>query len=220
VATTQTLIGEVRDRIRDYSSSTRDEKILEKLNEGLSAVAGQILLPDLITSGEVTAEGSRAYVNLPDNYHREVLLVTSASALGRVKLNMSWQRFLTLYPTLDNQGGNICEVVVRGRQLFYQPLPSVRDTLTIHYYRKPTPLTLEDKTAEPEAIPEHLHMRLLASYAAREFFDKIEDGIEGPKINYTNQNRAFATALLDLIDFLPPQDGLPQEIEDDADYIQ
>jgi len=67
---------------------------------------------------------------------------------------------------------------------------------------------------EPTCLPHHLHEDLLVSFAAKEIYDLIEDGVEDKKINYTKYNNAFNKALMELALFVG-EDGQAYNMPDE-----
>jgi hypothetical protein len=151
---------------------------------------------------------SVSYVALPSNYQRNVYLVYSRDQADFITMMKSQAKFLDLYPDLDNSA-DIDRAVVLGSKLWYQPIPTVADTLTIHYYRKPIEMV---EGQEPEAIPDHLHYAVLVNFAVKEILSNIggygnDIGIR--KVMYPYFERLYRNALGAMQRFLGPPDGRP-----------
>ena len=155
----------VRIEISDHSIS--DDDINNALNAVLKKVAGGVVyaeignlsppLPELLkTDGEIDADYSDAFVDMPDDYQRDLIFCRNSTE--KLIVNDSFLDFMNKYPTLDDSGG-VSEVCVQGRKFYYQGLPTTYETLYVHYYRYPD--TLSDDSDTPEGIPERLHKDIL-----------------------------------------------------------
>ena len=56
-----------------------------------------------------------------------------------------------------------------------------------------------EDTDEPEGIPSHLHLGVIVPRAAMFGFDRIEDGVEGEKVNTIAQSIRYKQGLHDLM---------------------
>ena len=149
------LITLVQNMLQD--SSFAGATVLEYLNRGQLEVAGGILfppmdgipqqlvgtltppLPDLMDSDTVSTSTSYAYVSMPTDYQRNMFFATSDASDGRVNITENWLKFKKKWPMLD-QDGSVSDIIVKGRLLYYQGIPSSSDTLTLEFYRKPSPV--------------------------------------------------------------------------------
>lgn len=206
MATAEELVDYVSDIIQDTSYS--DATILGFINRGIRQIAGGIFipypdgtqvfsspLPNLLTSDTVTTSTTNPYVDLPDDFGRGLLAVSSAATDTIVTIVESFAEFLNLFPTLD-LSSSVTSVAIRGTRIYYQGIPTSADMLTLHYYSKPTALSDDDD--EPDCLPTHLHEELLVNYAAMKIYDQIEDGIDGAKVNTTSYTARFNKAMLEM----------------------
>lgn len=211
-------------------SSFGDLAIKSFLNEGVQKIAGGVLLPDgrttpplpeLKSSAQVETSTSAAYIPLPsesgNTYHRGLFFVSSEDNDREVKIFDSWIKFLTRYRFIDsaveNIAGDVMSCCVRGSRLYYQRVPSTAETLNLHFYRRPVDMSAMND--QPDGIPLHLHYDLLASYAARELYDLIEDGVDGKKTNTNRHENRFTAACYELLRFVGPEDGRALTFEDE-----
>jgi hypothetical protein len=104
-----------------------------------------------------------------------------------------------------------------GKRLIYRDVPAVAATLTVHYYEAPD--DLDDDTDEPTWVPEHLHRKLYVAYVCKEIFNKIEDGVEGRKINTEYYMSEFASGLLALEEAIGV-DKDPDHYDNHVDYCR
>lgn len=143
------------------------------------------------TSTDTVYVETLSYVNTPTNFHRE-LSFASASNGAEIDIANSFISFVESSPLL-NKSGTVYEIIEQGNKIYYQNIPSTSETLTIHYYRKPTEMSLD--TDEPDGIPKHLQKELLINHACWKIFELIEDGIEGPGVNTQRYMELFYRAL-------------------------
>jgi hypothetical protein len=212
LATASELIADVRRLIQDDSYS--DETILGFLNDGITEIAawdnnnpelglvGSILLPALETRDTVATSTTDSFVELPEDYMRNLYKVTFEGQTAEVHIlsNMrvlldEWDNDLT-----RTGGGPVEDVTVMGNYLHYQPIPVVATELTLWYYALPTLLSRYDPGGDdtddtPSAIPAIFQKSLLVNYAAKEIFNEIEDGIESRKVNTERYEAKYQQAL-------------------------
>jgi len=205
------LVEEILEIVQDPSIDAK--KVKRIINDGiLEAVSlSDTPLPDLETSAEVKTKTDRAWVNLPDDYHRKLNFCYSAAQNDRVATLDSLQQLQSKYPDLT-QSGVIWYVAISGGRLYYQGIPDTVDTLRIGYYKLPPTIARDDE--EPAFLPRHLHKKLLVNYACKEFFNIIEDGVEGRKVNTASYEGKWEKALVDLEMFLGPEQDEPKQIND------
>lgn len=214
----ESLISAVENIIQDSSYTSED--ITDLINEAVSAVAKGVEvpgelgitspLPDLYATADVTLTDSARSVSLPADYQRGLFNVYGTQ---HIPLMDSFARFIKRYPALET-GDSVEACVVHGKSLFYHP--AVSGTVNVSYYKKPDTLTTDSD--EPTCIPDHLHRRLLVSFACREIFNRIEDGIEGQKINTSAYDTEFYEAVMAL-DRELGNDATPEYIPDEDDFI-
>lgn len=212
------LIDEVIHIVQD--SSLSEKRVENLLNEGYENAAAVISdpLPDLEKTGTVRTSTSLAYVSLPSDYHRNLEMVYDSTQNERIPILNSFQALSIKYPGLADTG-NLGHVAISGSRLYYQGIPSTVRTLTLNYFRKPY-LRSADRD-EMSALPVHLHRRLLVNYACKELFSRIEDGMEGQKVNTLYHDREFQKALADLDAWITPRATEPVCINDTVlDYLE
>ena len=194
------LISEVQSIIDD--SSFDEETILDLLNDGLSMAAARVDIPGLAELDTVSTSTSADNVSLPSTYMRKLegcYSVTNERTISGPGEMYDYLKFKRKYPSATS-GSRVEALAVRGESLFYYPTPTTQEELQLSYYRKPDTLT---ESSSPDIIPEHLQKRLLCAYAAGQIFNKIEDGIEGQKINTENNRNVSMEALAELMAIFP-----------------
>jgi len=199
-----------------------EEAILAFLNQGMVVIAGGgdrphhlppvAPLPDLMTTGTVTATVDGSSVSLSSDFQRSVIAVVDASGRELTQID-SYLDFIQRYPKLET--GNIEAYCIRGRNLFYAP--SKAEDLTVHYYRRPVDMAVAG--AEPDGLPEQFHISVLCAYACWRTYLKIERGEEGRTPNIDLWNNEYMNGLTDLERYLGPEDARPEQIGDAANYI-
>lgn len=198
------IIAQVAADVQGASGIT-DAGTLAFLNTGLGEIAGDELieLPACRTSATVAATASANYVAMPTNYQKGLFWVGSASQRIRIGERRgdytNIMTFLEKYPVQDNVG-QITDVCVDGANLLYQG--QATDTLTLRYYKKPATILIANiTTSSPSEIPDHLHQLLLVSYCNMRWYERIEDGIEGKKVNTDHWFGMYQSGLKSLIEF-------------------
>ena len=192
------LITEVADIVQD--SSYDNETILAYLNRGQVAVAGALLLPGLADGyGTVTSVVDGYGVALPADFHRELF---HAQVGGRpVKVYRNMGMMLHELEKITAQAGQLVAVCPNARRLMYQQVPVSATNVELFYYRLPAAMTDEDDTSRPDGLSmqagvavEHYDFALV-HYAAALIYDRIEDGIEGQKVNTLSHRQQYALRL-------------------------
>jgi len=216
----ESLVAAISDIIQDTQYT--EETIISMINEAVFKVAsGDILpgkyqlsppLPDLYTSVDVMTVEGIGHLSLPEDFNRNLFLVVNRNG-GPVKIEDSFKKFLAR--STDRSAGGVFRCAVNGKQLHYQSIPSTSRPLEIHYYCAPNILEYEDD--EPLCIPSVLHRKLIVGYVCREIFNRIEDGIEGQKINTNYYATEYGTGLLDLEKFVGI-DGSADYYDSQTDY--
>lgn len=213
------LITKVSNAVKDTSFSNDD--ILALLNEGQLDIAGGgtrqhglplvAPLPELLTSGTISATSNAVSKPMPSDYHRGAFMVVDASGEEITQLG-SQITYLERYPILEVGSTDVCNIV--GTTFYYAPAET--QTITLHYYRKPVDM---ETTDEPDGIPVHLQERLLVNYAAWKMYSIIERGIDGNKNLTIYHMSEYQQALTDLERFIGPEEGRAQLVYDETNYI-
>ena len=206
------LIDEVISIVTDPSLS--EPRITNLINEGYERIAARVTdpLPDLEKVDTVRTDTSLAYVSLPPDYHRNLEVVYDQSQRQNLRVLKSFQLLSVEYPGLDQTGNIDCVAVMANSRLYYQGIPATAHTLTLQYFKKPTEMVRDSQ--EPIALPSGLHYRLLVNYACKEIFSKIEDGMEGQKINTNYHSTEYEKAFIELENIVVPRSTSPIEIND------
>ena len=198
MATLEKIKNRADTLIQDDSLTDMLEDLI---NEGVQEIAGGMQstlgswitppLPVLLTIGNVDTDLSDPFVAMPDTFQRTLQFVASSSGY-EIDIADTFIEFSETYPLLD-RSGRISEVIEHGGNIYYQGIPTVSETLTLHFYRKPVDMTEDSHT--PDGIPSHLQIPLLVNYAAWKAFEHIEDGLEGDTPNTQKYMGLFLNAM-------------------------
>lgn len=224
-------LSEIRDEItavvqadllnQAYLSTLLDTRI----NRAVSSVAAGIRMPngetspplsDLYESGTVETDTGVAYKALPTTYQRNVFYVSDAAGdriiPARGGSYYDFTLFLNGITSKDlSEAGSVHRVCVKGRNLYYQGIPSASVDLTVNFYRKPVDMSSDSDT--PDGLPEHLQVKLIKNYVAREFFaDEIKEDFKSDQLRQQRiawHDAEFYSAMQDLIDCVGYNDNEP-----------
>lgn len=170
---------EIENIVQDPSFS--ETTLNEYIDQSILYAGASANIPELKRIDTVDTIPEQAYTTLNS------LTGGFSGKLGRVKnadgdaitIFSDLALLMDEYPM--DEAGEVEAVALEGSTLWYQDIPVEAETLTCLYYRNPTTLSLD--TESPSDFPEHLHRYLLVHGTAYIIYDRIEDGIEGEKIN-------------------------------------
>lgn len=199
--TLEELIAEVQTVIQD--SAFTDSMITSTLNRGMQTITKGVILPgryqvtpplpDLYTIDTIDTNLGSGVCDLPTDFNRNLIQVLNADKKS-IEIYSSFLKFINDNP--EQNDGAVRIVTQHGNRLLYRDIPSVAETLTVHYYASPTELVVS--TDKPDVIPEALQKPLLVGFACADIFNVIEDGIEGQKINTAFWNNEYQQGLIQL----------------------
>lgn len=194
----QALINRVSLAIQDASFD--DDDILGYINEGMEAVAGEVPLPALETETTINSVASQGNTFLPDDFQTHLRYVYSNTTKTKITILSSLVRLRE--ESSEFEAGKIRRCAVAGELLYYAPDSSTAEELLIIYHAKPEEYT--NTTDAETIIPSHIGPRILMSYACKEIYEFIEDGIDGQKVNVARWEQKYQEALEELKMFLGP----------------
>lgn len=211
--TLATLREAIADILQDAAYT--DLILTSKINAVVTRIAGGIRipngqtsppLPDLFTMGTVTTSLTLPYVLLPTNYQRQVNVVADTSG-DRIcsPSNGDYYSFALFLKQISNlnmtEAGSVYLVAVKGTKLYYQGIPTVAETLSVHYYKKPTAMVYDYDT--PDGIPDHLAERLIKHRVIADIYgEQIEAGVTEPSKGCEYHTGRFMDAMIELVDFV------------------
>jgi len=192
------MIDEVLD-IVDDPSFDREDDVLKYLNLGQVSAAAKLLIPGLSDGYDTVATLVDAYkAPAPADYMK---MVHSVSVVGRpVRLCRNFADLVQRYEGLSLDAGEVGAVVISAGQVFYQLVPAVSVDIELFYYRLPTPMT-DSLTSFPDGLGSIMqaamdnYSQALIHFAASQLYSKIEQGMEGAKVD-TQYNFALYNELL------------------------
>lgn len=170
VPTFNEILREVTNHLP--ASSPWEGSIPDTVNQVLREIAAKYLLPDLATKDDVDTETDSSYVTLPATFQRNLEAVYSADQTKFLDIYKSLIVLEKKFEGYLDSAGKVYGVAVQGRNLHYQYIPETADTLTLHFYKYPTLLTVGG--AGPACLPEHMAKPLLAYGALRKIYTEME----------------------------------------------
>ncbi len=186
------LVAEVQKIVDAGTGSFSDEQVLAYLNRGMLAVANRLLLPWLSTSATVTTDTTNT-VSLPAYFHRNLFMATTDD--GQLDIISSPKSLEDEYPS-DSTDTTLKAVCVIPGNLQYSYTPDDATDITLHYYRRPLDMTLED-TSEPMTSNDDFYM-VIINYAAWQMFSILEQGVEGAKVSTMYHKNEYKEYLEDI----------------------
>lgn len=176
----EAIRNEVENIVDD--SSFDADTIDRYINDNLAFAAGLVNLPSLKRIDVVETVVDQAYVSLTG------VAPNFSGVLRRVKKSdgsepavyPDLERLMDDYSNMEVEG-EVEAIALEGSVLWYQKIPSVPEALTILFFENPSSLSKDDD--EPADFPGHVHRKLFVHGTAFNIFDRIEDGVEGDKIN-------------------------------------
>lgn len=196
-------LSELRELVENIIDDTSfvDSDIDGYLNCAVNEIAGGMPstlgsfttppLPNLFKIDTIDTSTPATYVSMPAIFQRNLQFVSNSD--GReITIYNSMIEFAEDYPLMDGSG-SVEAVVEQGGNLYYQKIPTVAETLTLHFFR--LPVEMSAKTSTPDGIPLHLQIPLLVNRASQKIFELIEDSIEGQGPNTIRYKTFFNEAL-------------------------
>ena len=187
--------------IIDDPDYTDTEKITKRLNEAQRAVADAIMLPDLNNGiGTVDTAVDAYEVAMPADYQQNLYLAYDPDGEDLDVYKDMASMELVRKVRMDT--GDLEAVCVHGSVLIYQPVPTAITTISLRYYRLPTDMVADDETSYPDGARGNDDFEwALVHHAAWKIFNKIEDGLEGQKVNTAAQLEQFGQRMTALDSF-------------------
>ena len=205
------LVRRISHKIRDDSYTSED--LVAFINQGIGEIASTVALPDLETVGTIEC-GAGPFVALPSDYYANLQHAYNQTQDRPAKVMKAVTDLRAKFPSLAEEGA-VTHVSPHGKKLYFQCAPgdSAPETLLITYSKQPQLFDLEEGITEIDYLPHLMQAALLVNYACREAFDEIEDGVEGPKIEWSTHNKLFNDAMGNLREFLGIAPGTPTHVE-------
>lgn len=182
--------------------------ITSYINQCYDYVSSQVLLTQLESSGVINTIPGDLSVPIPAewNYHRDLFSCEVADN-GPITILNSREHLRRIYPDFDTvrQVGPIQYAVISGAAILYYPVPAEVAELVCFFYKKPetleVPIVGYSCGCElPGDILVGLQPKIIESYVCWQIWARVEDGIEGRKVNTTYYLGQFKEAMVELED--------------------
>jgi hypothetical protein len=167
--------------------SNRYEEILTYVNMALAEATTEVMLPEFKCAGTVSTAVDAPFVALqiqPDRYVAGIVKLFGA-AMADVKIYLSLDDMIVSESIEDvlTTGDAVVAVAVEGSNLWYYPIPTTPVTFAFIYYT--THPKLVDVSDSVTLFPDYIQRLAICAKAASMCFDKVEDGVDGEKVNTT-----------------------------------
>lgn len=190
------LITEVIDIVLDGENGVYSDRtyILSFLNQAQRDIAAKLYLPDLNDGfGLVDTVVDEYRVSLPSTYHRGLYL----AQLDGVPLDI-YEDIKSM--SLSTEGittevGDVSGVAINNSFLVYQNVPEIITSLELFFYRKPVDMRDLTTSFPDGAVNNDDYDEALINLCCRKIYSRIEDGMEGQKLNTINHNDLFRQAM-------------------------
>ena len=207
----------VDEVISDIIGIVKDPKfgpaeVLKFLNRCNVMVARKAHFSDLLQDDPIEPDKDAFVKALPADYHYGLYDCWSNTHNIQIKVYDSEGLINRQLDRLDNNCP-VIGVAEKGSTLYYQRQPSSAETLRLFYFKKPTDLTIGG--VMPVYVPDDFHYTLYSYYCAWRIYERIEDGIEGDKVNTKYYKNEFYEALGDAVVFFKPFPEAPNHAYDE-----
>ena len=191
-------LGEIRAEVyklvQDAGFATTE--VDSAIKECYQFVADAVLIPDLKRIEQVSTVADTPYLSLNglkggfSGKLRKVLRWDGASPTVYANLEELTKHYTVM---TEPEYGNLEAVALEGSTLWYQKIPDPVALVTVLYYQNPSDLIDDDES--PDIIPGFLHRPLLVCGPAYILFNRLEDGIDGEKVNTASQLADYTRGL-------------------------
>jgi hypothetical protein len=201
------LVAEVIDIVAD--PGVTEAEIVRCLDRGLLAACGAVRLPDLATEARLDLALGQPFAVLPADWQHGPTHAFLLPGRGRIRL-LPGLAALRLRSAGRPARGRIRYVAPAGGRLHVWPVPEAACALDVGYFRLPPPLVAA--ADKPLCLPPHLVGPLLVSFACRELFERLEEGVPERKVQTTAFGRRFDAALAELLLSCGPRQEEPVDV--------
>lgn len=192
-----------------------DDTILGLLNECAGVLSRKFILPALDAEGTVTALSSSPFVALPVDFQRNLYFCKDASTTNDIRVCSSKDQLARYYDQrLVKSATYISGVAAVRPNLYYAPTPVSATTLTLRYQKIPDTITIS--TELDDYILPHGFSDIWESYVLWKLYSKIEQGMEGQKVDtnyymtlYIGFRDELSTSLKEGVSMPPPPIATP-----------
>lgn len=190
MATGSELAEQVLDIVQDPSFD--EDMVLVQFNKAAAQISAQVLLPFLEATAIVIADPAKTAVSLPSNFQRNLFKCDDDTGYNAIKvLNSKAQMMSELGRRFFIQETLVKTVAVVQPDLLFAPTPVTLTNLHLSYHRKPDTITADDQVLFlPDGYEE-----MLVNFACWKLYSKIEQGLEGAKIDTNYHQGLYAERL-------------------------
>lgn len=178
--------------------------ILKYTNRSQRRIADILLLPDLRDgSATVSTAVGAMEVSLPATFHKNLFQARFAGAdiaIYKDVVSMSMAR-----GGLSLDVGDVEAVALKKGKLVYQMVPAAITAIEIYFYRLPVAMTAADTSYPDGAYGNDDFDWAIIHDSCAKIFNRIEEGMEGAKVNTDKHETLFAERMAALDEYAEMQ---------------
>ena len=183
-----------------------EDTVVGLLNECAQVISRRFILPALDAENTVTAVNSASSVALPTDFQRNLYFCKDDTSYNEIAICNSKDQVARYYdPNMSNSATLIRGVAAVGPLLYYAPMPINDTVLTLRYQKVQAVITLA--TELDEYILPYGFQDLWKNYAIWKLFSRIEQGMEGRKVD-TSYYMSLFVGLLDELSLTLRKEGV------------
>lgn len=198
----QDLIDETFALVQDNSF---DDITPSYINEALIQLVTEAQLPELKRVDVVTTSIGSPYVSIAGGTVNgigkviRILVPVNSKAKKYDSMEAMYEELLPSHNTTDVYmlGDEVEGYAVEGDNFWYFPLPTVAQSFTVMYIANP-PVLVSPGDSVTLKIPDAILRKAVCHGAAEKCWNKIEDGIDGDKVNTMFHEKKKLEGILEL----------------------
>ena len=197
------LCQEVIDIVDDPGYEDPAE-ILKRVNRSQRRIADLLFLPDLKDGfASVNTTVGQMEVHLPDTYHKGLYMARSGGVALDIFMDVGSMSMVRGGVSLDV--GTLAAVALKKASLIYQKVPAAQTAIELYFYRLPVDMA-EGESFFPDGAQgnEDFEWAIIHD-TCEKIFSRIEDGMEGAKVNTSYHRDMFAEKISIVEDFCKQQ---------------
>lgn len=197
------IADKVLDIVQDPSFDI--STVLAELDAFAAHITSRVLFPALEAEANVVTVTTAANVNLPGNFQRNLFHCRNATGQPVTILTSKVQLALRCGNDLAQTGTRTLGVAPAAPLLWYAPIPTAAETLTLSYHRKPDVITPASTLSFlPDGFDD-----LAINWACWKLYAKIEQGTEGNKTDTSYYSNLYLGMLEELRLSIPQGVSMP-----------
>lgn len=184
-----------------------DDSALYQFNQCAEYLSQKFIIPSLDQQGKVTTSTSQWSIEVPEDFQRNLYAAIDSNGHSIGILDSRKQILRYSGGDISRVGSRVERVAVVGDTLLHWPVSSSSEELTLFYQRKPSKITMNDKVSLlPGAFVGS--DSIFINYACWKMFERIEQGLEGQKVD-TQYYQALFIGLVDELElYLKKESGV------------